>query len=106
MYKGEISVGTTIIIIQLSTHIVGPVKVSISLINQIKSVSLIADKIDDMINISNENLESESLHVFENSIKVNTTVGIIKIDGDELFIDSISDESIFIKGRIIRVEFI
>ena len=71
MYKGEISVGTTIIIIQLSTHIVGPVKVSISLINQIKSVSLIADKIDDMINISNENLESESLHVFENSIKVN-----------------------------------
>ena len=42
----------------------------------------------------------------ENSIKVNTTVGIIKIDGDELFIDSISDESIFIKGRIIRVEFI
>ena len=71
MYKGEISVGTTIIIIQLSTHIVGPVKVSISLINQIKSVSLIADKIDDMINISNENLESKSLHVFENSIKVN-----------------------------------
>lgn len=42
----------------------------------------------------------------ENCIKINTTIGIIKIDGDELLIDSISDESIFIKGRIIRVEFI
>lgn len=42
----------------------------------------------------------------ENCIKINTTVGIIKIDGDELFIDNISDESIFIKGRIIRIEFI
>ncbi len=42
----------------------------------------------------------------ENCIKINTTVGIIKIDGDELFIDNISDESIFIKGRIIRMEFI
>ena len=42
----------------------------------------------------------------ENCIKINTTVGIIKIDGDELLIDNISDESIFIKGRIIRLEFI
>ena len=41
----------------------------------------------------------------ESSIKVNTTVGIIKIEGDELFIDNISDENIFIKGRIIRMEF-
>ena len=42
----------------------------------------------------------------ENCIKVNTTVGILKIDGDELLIDNISEESIFIKGRIIRIEFI
>ena len=41
----------------------------------------------------------------ENGIKINTTVGIIKIEGDELFIEHISDESIFIKGRIIRIEF-
>lgn len=41
----------------------------------------------------------------ENSIKINTTVGIIKIEGDELFIDNISDENIFIKGRIVRMEF-
>lgn len=42
----------------------------------------------------------------ENCIKINTTVGIIKIDGDGLLIDNISDESIFIKGRIVRLEFI
>jgi len=42
----------------------------------------------------------------ENSIKINTTVGIVKIEGDELFIDNISDESIFIKGRIVRMEFV
>lgn len=70
MYKGSISVGTAIIIIQLSTHIVGPVKVSISLINQIKSVSLIADKIDSMINNSNDNTECLALPLFEKNIKV------------------------------------
>lgn len=42
----------------------------------------------------------------ESSIKINTTVGIIKIDGDELFIESISDESALVKGRIIRIEFV
>lgn len=42
----------------------------------------------------------------ESCIKINTTVGIIKIDGDELFIESISDESAAVKGRIIRVEFV
>lgn len=42
----------------------------------------------------------------ENCIKINTTVGIIKIDGDDLFIDSITDEGAFVKGRIIRLEFI
>ena len=47
MYKESITVGTAIIIIQLSTHIVGPVKLSISLINQIRSVTLIADKFED-----------------------------------------------------------
>ena len=70
MYKGEISVGTAIIIIQLSTHIVGPVKTSISLINQIKSVSLIADKIDEILYDSCEEIEEVSLPKFENSIEV------------------------------------
>ena len=69
MYKGEISVGTAIIIIQLSTHIVGPVKTSISLINQIKSVSLIADKIDEILCDSCEDIEEISLPKFENSIE-------------------------------------
>lgn len=41
----------------------------------------------------------------ENCIKVNTTEGIIKIDGDSLFIESITDEGIFIKGTILRFEF-
>ena len=70
MYKGEISVGTAIIIIQLSTHIVGPVKTSVSLINQIKSVSLIADKIDEILYDSCEDIEEISLPKFENSIEV------------------------------------
>ena len=70
MYKGEISVGTAIIIIQLSTHIVGPVKTSISLINQIKSVSLIADKIDEILYNSCEDTEEEALTKFESSIEV------------------------------------
>ena len=70
MYKGEISVGTAIIIIQLSTHIVAPVKTSISLINQIKSVSLIADKIDEILYDSCEDIEEISLPKFENSIEV------------------------------------
>lgn len=42
----------------------------------------------------------------ENCIKINTTVGIIKIDGDELFIEGINDECAFIKGRIVRIEFV
>lgn len=70
MYKGEISVGTAIIIIQLSTHIVGPVKTSISLINQIKSVSLIADKIDEILYDSCEDIEEISLPKFENKIEI------------------------------------
>lgn len=42
----------------------------------------------------------------ENCVKINTTAGIIKIDGDELFIESITDEGIFIKGTILRLEFV
>lgn len=70
MYKQNISVGTAIIIIQLSTHIVGPVKTSISLINQIKSVSLIADKIENILENSKCNNESTSLESFDESIKI------------------------------------
>ena len=42
----------------------------------------------------------------ENCIKINTTVGILKIEGDEFFINSISDDSVNIKGTIIRMEFV
>jgi len=42
----------------------------------------------------------------ESCIKINTTVGIIKIEGDGLYIESISDESVFIKGLTVRIEFI
>lgn len=70
MYNNSISVGTAIIIIQLSTHIVGPVKTSITLINQIKSVSLIANKIEEILEISNENIEYENLSTFERSIEI------------------------------------
>ena len=70
MNKGEISVGTAIIIIQLSTHIVGPVKTSISLINQIKSVSLIINKIDEILDDSSDDIENISLEKFEKNIEV------------------------------------
>ena len=40
----------------------------------------------------------------ESCIKINTTIGIVKIDGDELLIEAISDESVSIKGTIVRVE--
>ena len=46
------------------------------------------------------------LNYEENCIKVNSNCGIIKIDGDDLFIESITDEGVFIKGRIIRVEYL
>lgn len=42
----------------------------------------------------------------ENCVKINTTCGIVKIDGDELFIESITDEGVCIKGTLIRTEFI
>ena len=41
-----------------------------------------------------------------NCFKINTRVGIIKIDGDNLVISSITDESVCLKGRIIKIEFI
>lgn len=70
MYKKSISVGTAIIIIQLSTHIVGPVKTSISLINQIKSVSLIGKKVEDILNVNNESEESEEIKCFRDCIDI------------------------------------
>ena len=42
----------------------------------------------------------------ENCIKINSNTGIIKIDGDGLLIESISDEGVFVQGRILRVEFL
>lgn len=70
MYKESISVGTAIIIIQLSTHIVGPVKLSISLINQIRSVSLIADKIENILEDTKDSFENTKLDNFTNSIEI------------------------------------
>ncbi len=70
MYKDNISVGTAIIIIQLSTHIVGPVKTSISLINQIKSVSLIAKKIEHILEVDTKSIEESNLDSFKDSIKI------------------------------------
>ncbi|CEP80316.1 ABC transporter ATP-binding protein [Paraclostridium sordellii] len=88
MYKKNISVGTAIIIIQLSTHIVGPVKTSISLINQIKSVTLIADKINTLLDSSNENLENESLDNFKQCIKVENVK--FSYSKDRLALDNIN----------------
>ena len=70
MYKESITVGTAIIIIQLSTHIVGPVKLSISLINQIRSVTLIADKIENILEDTNADFEDTKLDSFSNSISI------------------------------------
>ena len=70
MYKKSITVGTAIIIIQLSTHIVGPVKLSISLINQIRSVYLIADKIENILKNTNDSFENTKLDNFTNSIEI------------------------------------
>jgi len=40
------------------------------------------------------------------SFKINSKIGIIKIDGDELLISSITDEAVHVKGKIFRIEFI
>ena len=50
--------------------------------------------------ISVENIRG-ILDYNESCIKINTTVGIVKIDGDELLIESISDESACVKGTLI-----
>ncbi|MGL5715449.1 MAG: ABC transporter ATP-binding protein [Paraclostridium sp.] len=71
MYHERISVGTAIIIIQLSTHIVGPVRTSISLINQIKSVSLIAKKIEEILEDTSEDIEENRLENFNEIIEIN-----------------------------------
>ena len=42
----------------------------------------------------------------ENSFKINTQSGIIKIDGSDLVISSITDEGVRVRGNIIRLEFI
>ena len=42
----------------------------------------------------------------ENSLKLNTRAGIIKIDGSDLVLTSVTDENVCVKGSIIRIEFI
>ena len=85
-----------------------------------KNAQLIADVLDlplDVISdvprieiVGKSNLSVENIRGIldynESCIKINTTEGIVKIEGDGLFIDSISDESVFIKGLIVRFEFI
>jgi len=83
MYKGNISVGTAIIIIQLSTHIVAPVKTSISLINQIKSVSLIANKIENILEISNDDFEEVRLRKIEKAIEVKNLYEDMKFNKED-----------------------
>ncbi|CEQ06183.1 ABC transporter [[Clostridium] sordellii] len=86
--KKNISVGTAIIIIQLSTHIVGPVKTSISLINQIKSVTLISHKIKTILDSPNQNLENESLEDFKQCINVENVK--FSYSKDRLALDNIN----------------
>lgn len=42
----------------------------------------------------------------ENSFKINTRSGIVKIDGSGLILSSVTDENVCLKGNIIRIEFI
>ncbi len=42
----------------------------------------------------------------EQSFKINTRSGIIKIDGSKLALDFVTDEGVCLKGNIIRIEFI
>ena len=42
----------------------------------------------------------------ENSFKINTHSGIIKIDGSGLMISSITDDNVCLRGTIFRLEFI
>ena len=42
----------------------------------------------------------------EQSFKINTRSGIIKIDGSDLALDFVTDEGVCLKGNIIRIEFI
>ena len=42
----------------------------------------------------------------ENSFKINTHSGIVKIDGSGLTISSITDDNVCLRGTIFRLEFI
>ncbi len=42
----------------------------------------------------------------ENAVKLNTTAGILEIRGNELMIESITDEALRIYGEIIGVNFV
>lgn len=56
-------------------------------------------------NLSIENFRG-ILDYSENSVKVNTTVGIVKIEGKDFFIESITDEGLVIKGSMESITFI
>ncbi len=85
-----------------------------------QKVQRIADALDVPLNVLSDiprielmgksNLSIENfrgiLDYGENSVKVNTTVGIVEIKGQNLFIESITDEGILIKGSIESIVFI
>ena len=41
----------------------------------------------------------------EKNVRVNTKYGMISVEGENLDIKSISDEAIFVVGKILKVEF-
>ena len=42
----------------------------------------------------------------EDCIKVNTTVGIVEISGEDIQIESITDESVTVKGKFTGMRFV
>lgn len=42
----------------------------------------------------------------EKCIKINTTVGIVEINGEDILIESITDESIMLKGEFTGIRFV
>lgn len=42
----------------------------------------------------------------ESCIKINTTVGIVEISGEEILIESITDEGVIAKGKFLQMRFL
>ncbi len=46
------------------------------------------------------------VEVLDKSIKVNTSVGVMHIEGDELTVREMTSETLIIEGRILKLELI